>query len=865
MTIETKNAKNGTKMYYVDGKRTSRDNAIEAATENRVNPFTIEYVAYDNKIGGIADKVITTENLKISVVPETHKYDMLFGVYVKGERITFTCGYKTDDEAVRAAKKAINNRVDAIVEAYITGEDGVKIADGMVCVISNGAFPDEYAISEAAMNVAVEAEEAQAANAEREETLSTPLVTEEAMEEACYGEVMNAYNAEINSKKEAFYQAITEALLMRFTLEEFEKAMLDNAVTPAAMEIAVEAEENAANNLPTGVITVDNGTEAWAIVGKYFPNGIKFNHSARGYNREDSFRYTNDEIIYVVATCTPDNSRVECVEVLNTNESGSARHILTVYINREDETATEDTELDSNEEIINCTDEYTISDAAYRQMIDAEINNAARAAGNYVLTINGERVIFENHKIVSIDARSKFGLNMRVVNGRKQFRRYNYVIARATVAKFYMNSELAAVQEKKFREFFIKDGAAKKGFFAVKVYVTFDDGREHIYANYFDRWDEAKAYVETVKEFVGNVQCEIYIQRDEQCGKMYYHRDAQGTETYDLPDTDFFKGTPAAEIQARIDELKKAKADNEQYKDNSDGYVWTELCVANAAIDKTIEYYEFILHENKDFCAAFYAKSHGGKSISAMFETRETDGTEYKYYIKSRRPIYGAAPSGYIKAVSGEVHEPVRRPNGTYSPKCRIYFATVIYDKPLTDEQILKYDLAISNETFEKLNAKEEPIIANISVKETDGSEEDDDTNEAFNLLHSLDELNDVAEIDPWLIDDPAEYTDRNDRYNRGEKIAADLTAKLRPFDPTVEVTFDIDDDEDEDVFYLQYDGIFPARFTATGIEPSFHAMKKYDTEMIASPAIKPVDDFAAELAQLKAEQTAAQEAVEAG
>lgn len=451
-----------------------------------------------------------------------------------------------------------------------------------------------------------------------------------------------------------------------------------------------------------------------------------------------------DEFVIVPETDGTEEAREEIMSTPLVTEEAMEEAYIGEVMNAYDaeieaaNVATENAEFDANEEIINCTNEIIISDAAYRQMIDTELYNAARAAGNYVLTINGERVIFENHKIVRIDAKSKYGLNMRVVNGRKQFRRYNYVIARATVAKMYMDSELAAVQEKKFREFFIKDGAAKKGFFAVKVYVTFDDGREHIYANYFDRWDEAKAYVETVKEFVGNVQCEIYIQRDEQCGKMYYHRDAQGTETYDLPNTDFFKGTPAPEIQARIDELKKAKADNEQYKDNSDGYVWTELCVANAAIDKTIEYYEFILHENKDTTAAKVSET-------AMFETRETDGTEYKYYIKSRRPIYGAAPSGYIKAVSGEVHEPVRRPNGTYSPKCRIYFATVIYDKPLTDEQILNYDLAVSNETFEKLNAKEEPIIANISVKETDGTEEDaDDTNEAFNLLPSVDELNDV-------------------------------------------------------------------------------------------------------------------------
>lgn len=129
-----------------------------------------------------------------------------------------------------------------------------------------------------------------------------------------------------------------------------------------------------------------------------------------------------------------------------------------------------------------------------------------------------------------------------------------------------------------------------------------------------------------------------------------------------------------------------------------------------------------------------------------------TDTTpEYKYYIKSRRPIFGAAPNRYIKAVSGEVHEPVRRTNGTYSPKCRIYFATVIYDKPLTDEQILNYDLAVSNETFELLNAppaqNEMSTISNIA--ETDGSEDDDFADEMPALFLAEDTDDDDELIDP--------------------------------------------------------------------------------------------------------------------
>lgn len=102
---------------------------------------------------------------------------------------------------------------------------------------------------------------------------------------------------------------------------------------------------------------------------------------------------------------------------------------------------------------------------------------------------------------------------------------------------------------------------------------------------------------------------------------------------------------------------------------------------------------------------------------------------------------------------------------------------------------------------------------------------------DVFSLLPKREDLNDV---DGEFDEDAAEETDRDDRYNRGEKIAEGLTAKLRAFDPTVEVTYTIDDDED--TYYLSYDGIARTPFTATGVEASFHAMKQYDAETDCPP-----------------------------
>lgn len=119
----------------------------------------------------------------------------------------------------------------------------------------------------------------------------------------------------------------------------------------------------------------------------------------------------------------------------------------------------------------------------------------------------------------------------------------------------------------------------------------------------------------------------------------------------------------------------------------------------------------------------------------------------------------------------------------------------------------------------------------NLTYVETANEELDGYNPDVFSLLPKLEDLNDV---DGEFDGDAAEYTDRDDRYNRGEKIAEGLTAKLRTVDPTVEVTYTIDDDED--TYYLSYDGIARTPFTATGVETSFHTMKQYDAETDCPP-----------------------------
>ena len=122
----------------------------------------------------------------------------------------------------------------------------------------------------------------------------------------------------------------------------------DYAVTPEAQDVATDAEIQAATSrneiatvgaeLPNGHITVDSGVKAFELVSKYFPQGLHFCKASKGFNREDVFSYSDvKENLFAIATCTPDNSRVEVVEVIDTKESGSKRKRLFIVIEHQAE------------------------------------------------------------------------------------------------------------------------------------------------------------------------------------------------------------------------------------------------------------------------------------------------------------------------------------------------------------------------------------------------------------------------------------------------------------------------------------------------------------------------------------------------
>lgn len=158
-TIKTKIAANGTALYYVDGKRVSRDVAIEAATVNRNgNPFNVIFYAYNTSVGNFTEQTVSVNKLAINLRRESHTRDIVFNVEVNGTRIKSFCGFKTDADKVKQAKKDASLFVDKIVAAYIADAYGVNIVDDFSLISAPEADVEDYAVTVEAQDAAIDAE-----------------------------------------------------------------------------------------------------------------------------------------------------------------------------------------------------------------------------------------------------------------------------------------------------------------------------------------------------------------------------------------------------------------------------------------------------------------------------------------------------------------------------------------------------------------------------------------------------------------------------------------------------------------------------------------------------------------------------------
>lgn len=130
MTVTTKNAKNGARLYYVDSKRVSRQIALEVAAQNRAgNPFVIEY---------------DTEQTHFFVNAPSKKF-----VYTSRDTYTeldtridnykgYTLYIGTHEIHTFYDKNPAKELLAQIEDAFINGEHGIKVTlDGTI-----GILPD---------------------------------------------------------------------------------------------------------------------------------------------------------------------------------------------------------------------------------------------------------------------------------------------------------------------------------------------------------------------------------------------------------------------------------------------------------------------------------------------------------------------------------------------------------------------------------------------------------------------------------------------------------------------------------------------------------------------------------------------------
>ena len=395
--VEIKMAKNGAALYYVEGKRVSREVAHQTAAENHKDEdFTIEYIGYNSKLGRIAVNKLTTKEMNLAVRQEAGRHDIKFYVVINGANVNTFFGRKACDWLVREAKKNANTFAEKIFEAYINGAAGVKLTnkDEVIPVAPaiTEANPDDYAIAPEAMDVAINAEIELASNNsdDNEITFQSALannLTFEHFVAMSTGTTVEAYQAK-KAAEIAEFERRQKACEIKDQINSLENTIehhvgtlndiITNHYNPAngdgswedytaelgaeladglnkladlkaqlaTLEPAENTEEVAdtntgikeeppmTNNLPTGIVTAETGAEAFSLVAPYFPNGLSFKCVTKGFNNEDEYIFYDGGDMYLNVYLTKDNSRVDCIEVLNCNESGSKRHPLTVGIEK---------------------------------------------------------------------------------------------------------------------------------------------------------------------------------------------------------------------------------------------------------------------------------------------------------------------------------------------------------------------------------------------------------------------------------------------------------------------------------------------------------------------------------------------------
>ena len=619
-------------------------------------------------------------------------------------------------------------------------------------------------------------------------------------------------------------------------------------------------------------VTAKNGTEAFKMIHDFLGKEISFSNVSEGYNREDIFTFTADEGIFISATCTPGNSRVECIEIINTNEGGSARHPLTVYIIDADaeSTATVKEEpkmtIETTKNVNDIAAAYKAANESVRVHFTPKGNIAWQARWKSSEKYN----FFSTCRISKKDAAeylSKYGLST------EQF----VEIYKAIEAQGDAQWQQAKAQGRRVSRGYVDINAVIEKLYGEPAEADVDD-----YAVNTDAQDAAtKAEIEAASLAQKNVAVvngnysetingEEVTFTNFSISKIIAPRLGFGysTETgkgkfYSLcGGVIIYRPVAKKRIYERYAELELAADQLAAVKNFFDAYdagndkdffrVQINLDLADGQKLYVKKYFNYF-NQTIDFANAVIKKFSG--EVKFFIATDRNDINEHHRYVKRDREGYITydfpATSYYAKMPASEIQNQIDGINKAIAENEK--FAE--QNKPVWSELMTANHRLLGTRAFlefalhDNEHAHQEPTEPEQSL---------DDNESVFNLLPNIDELNDTrSDYDIWEEQWAGEETDRNDRFNRGDIIAKAATDKICKVDPTAAITFDIDGDG-KDRFWISFDGIVRTPFaTADDAESFFYTFRQ---ERVAETASVPGDSFKAKLAALKAEYDKAEQ-----
>lgn len=209
--VETKSLQHGAITYYVDGKRVSREIALNAAKENRKgNLFTFETGCWNENTKTVNYKTLMIiAECTIKIQKKAFLHDLGFSVIVSGVEVKTFYASKDITYDIKQARQNAVVLANKIARAYICGAFGVRIMGGCDIKILNAPITepdiDDYAVSTYAQDAAIAAEIEQAPAGVQESTNvetkgNLPDLTEYKVKISMFGNKTPMFSITVNGK-----------------------------------------------------------------------------------------------------------------------------------------------------------------------------------------------------------------------------------------------------------------------------------------------------------------------------------------------------------------------------------------------------------------------------------------------------------------------------------------------------------------------------------------------------------------------------------------------------------------------------------------------------------------------------------------